>query len=38
LTGFRVEYRYQDRTFVTHTQEHPGERISLRVTVEPLEH
>jgi uncharacterized protein YcfJ len=36
LVGYRVEYRYQGRTFVTRTDEHPGRRIPVRVAVEPV--
>lgn len=37
LVGYRVEYRYKGQTFVTHTDEHPGRRIAVRVDVEPVE-
>ena len=37
LVGYRVKYRYHGRTFVTRTREHPGERIPVRVGVEPFD-
>jgi len=37
LVGYRVEYRYEGQTFVTHTDEHPGRRIAVRVDVEPID-
>ncbi len=36
LVGYRVKYRYKGQTFVTHTHEHPGNRIAVRVDVEPV--
>ena len=36
LVGYRVEYRYKGRTFVTHSDEHPGKWIRVEVDVEPL--
>lgn len=35
VTGYRVEYRYQDQIFVTHTDQHPGQWIRLKVNVTP---
>ena len=35
VRGYRVEYRYQDQVFVTHTDRHPGRWIRLRVNVTP---
>ena len=37
LVAYRVEYRYKGQVFVTHTDEHPGKRIPVRVDVEPVE-
>jgi uncharacterized protein YcfJ len=36
LVGYRVEYRYKGRTFVTRTDEHPGKWIRVEVDVEPV--
>jgi uncharacterized protein YcfJ len=33
LTGYRVKYRYDGRIFYTHTTEHPGKYIPVRVKV-----
>ncbi len=38
LLGYRVEYRYKGETFVTRTDEHPGRRIPIVVSVEPARH
>jgi len=38
LAGYRVEYRYKGETFVTRTDEHPGRRIPILVSVEPVRH
>jgi uncharacterized protein YcfJ len=35
LVGYDVTYRYKGRLFTTRTQEHPGERIPVRVDVRP---
>ena len=35
LTGYRVKYRYDGHIFHTHTAEHPGEHIPVRVRVSP---
>jgi uncharacterized protein YcfJ len=37
LVGYRVKYRYKGKMFETRTDEHPGERIPVRVDVDPLE-
>jgi len=37
LLGYRVKYRYKGKIFETRTSEHPGERIPVRVDVDPLE-
>lgn len=37
LLGYRVKYRYKGKIFETRTSEHPGERIRVRVEVDPLE-
>jgi uncharacterized protein YcfJ len=36
LEGYRVSYRYNGRVFVTHTATDPGERIRIRVQVQPV--
>ena len=36
VKGYRVEYRYQGQTFVTHTDDHPGKWIRLNVNVTPI--
>lgn len=38
LVGYRVKYRYKGENFVTRTDEHPGRRIPIRVSVEPARH
>ena len=35
LTGYRVKYRYDGHIFHTHTTEHPGKHIPVRVKVSP---
>jgi len=35
LSGYRVEYEYQGQKFVTHTDQHPGQWIRLKVNVTP---
>lgn len=35
ITGYRVAYRYQGRTYHTRTQHHPGKRIKVQVNVQP---
>jgi len=35
LIGYRVKYRYRGHVFTTHTKEHPGKRIPVRVGVLP---
>jgi uncharacterized protein YcfJ len=37
-TGYDVTYDYRGRSYTTFTQRDPGERIRLRVTVEPDEY
>ena len=36
VVGYRVKYRYKGETFYTRTNEHPGERIRIRVDVDPV--
>jgi len=36
LTGYRVKYRYEGQTYYTHTMEHPGKFIPVRVEVSPV--
>lgn len=33
--GYRVKFRYNGQTFWTRTHRHPGDRIPVRVSVEP---
>ena len=35
LDGYRVTYRFAGREYTTRTQEHPGNRIRVRVDVTP---
>ena len=35
LTGYRVKYRYEGKTYYTQTTEHPGKFIRVRVKVSP---
>ena len=37
VEGYDVTYRYMGREFEKTTQEHPGQRIKLYVTVDPVE-
>lgn len=37
LTGYRVKYRYGGHDYFTHTQDHPGKWLDIRVSVDPLE-
>lgn len=37
IVGYRVKYRYGGQTFFTRTQEHPGQRIRIRVKVNPVD-
>lgn len=37
LMGYRVVYRYAGRTFVTRTDDDPGETIRVRVRVAPIQ-
>jgi len=36
IVGYRVKYRYKGNKFWTRTQNHPGDRIRVRVKVRPL--
>lgn len=36
ISGYRVKYRHNGRTFVTHTDTDPGETLRLRVSVAPI--
>lgn len=38
LVGYRVKYRYGGETYVTRTDQHPGDRIPVEVSVNPLDH
>jgi hypothetical protein len=35
LDHYRVKYQYEGKTFIKQTNEHPGERIRVRVEVDP---
>lgn len=35
LSGYRVKYRYRGKTYRTTLRNHPGERIKVRVRVDP---
>lgn len=35
ISGYRVAYRYHGRVYHTNTDQHPGERIAIDVTVRP---
>jgi len=35
LTGYRVKYRYEGKTYYTQTTDHPGKFIRVRVKVSP---
>ncbi len=37
LDGYRVTYRYRGKTFTTITDEDPGKRLRLRITLTPLD-
>lgn len=37
LIGYDVTYKYRGETFSTRTRHHPGERIKLAISVNPLE-
>ncbi len=36
LIGYRVKYRYQGEIYTTRTEEHPGERIPIEISVRPV--
>lgn len=36
IVGYRVRYRYHGQEFVTRMDEHPGNRIKVRVSVSPV--
>ena len=36
LVGYRVKYRYKGDTYWTRTNHHPGDRIRVKVNVEPV--
>lgn len=36
LVGYRVKYRYKGHVFTTRTEDHPGKRMPVRVSVAPL--
>ncbi len=36
LVGYRVKYRYKGQVFTTRTEDHPGSRIPVRVSVAPI--
>ncbi|MDJ0807203.1 MAG: glycine zipper 2TM domain-containing protein [Gammaproteobacteria bacterium] len=37
LVGYRVKYRYRGQVFTTRTENHPGRRIPIRVSVAPID-
>lgn len=37
ITGYHVSYKYHGNIYHTRTNNHPGERIKVRVTVTPIE-
>lgn len=37
ITGYRVAYEYRGQQYSTMTRNDPGERLAVRVTVEPIE-
>ncbi|MES9945228.1 MAG: glycine zipper 2TM domain-containing protein [Candidatus Thiodiazotropha sp.] len=37
LVGYDVTYRYKGREFITRTNNHPGKRIPIAVTVRPVD-
>ena len=37
LDGYRVTYRYRGQTFTTVTEEDPGKRLHIRITLTPLD-
>ncbi|MDO6461671.1 hypothetical protein Q4485_13255 [Granulosicoccaceae sp. 1_MG-2023] len=37
ISGYKVTYRYNGRTYHTFTRHHPGTRLSLAVNIRPLE-
>ncbi|NKB62819.1 MAG: glycine zipper 2TM domain-containing protein [Gammaproteobacteria bacterium] len=37
LSGYDVQYRYNGNIYNTHTQRHPGNRITVSVNVSPVE-
>jgi uncharacterized protein YcfJ len=37
LDGYRVTYRYRGQTFTTITEEDPGKRLRIRITLTPLD-
>ena len=37
ITGYHVGYKYHGNLYHTRTQNHPGDRIKVRVTVTPVE-
>lgn len=37
VTGYHVGYKYHGNVYHTRTQNHPGDRIKVRVTVTPIE-
>jgi len=36
LVGYKVKYRYDGKTYWTHTDHHPGRHINLKVSVAPV--
>ncbi len=36
--GYRVSYRYHGQTYHTRTENHPGDRLKVAVSIEPVEY
>jgi len=36
--GYRVTYRYRDEVFVRHMDHDPGERVRVRISVQPVDY
>lgn len=37
IVGYKVKYRYNGRVYRTHMDQHPGDRIRVRVNVTPMD-
>lgn len=36
VDGYRVTYRYHGHRFTTHTEQHPGKRVAVKVKLRPM--